>query len=57
MTNDEEKAYLAMIAAWAGENDLAREQLATITLPPELRQLRSIKNAAVLGSAPQQSAP
>ena len=43
--------YLAMIAAWVGEKDLACEQLATCHPLPERSQLWRIETAAVLGPA------
>ena len=47
--------YLAMIAAWVGEKDLACEQLAIAVRPPSYRQLWPIETAAVLGSAARRS--
>ena len=43
-------AYLAMIAAWVGEKDLACEQLAIAVRSPSTRQLWPAETAAVLGS-------
>jgi len=39
--------YLAMIAAWTGDKDLACEQLAIAVRPPSNRQLWSTKTLAV----------
>ena len=44
-------AYLAMIAAWAGDKDLACQQLAHRRSSSEHSQLWSIETASVLGSA------
>ena len=50
--------YLAMIAAWVGEKDLACEQLATAIRYPTSRapQLWRIKTDAVVGPAARRSA-
>ena len=43
--------YLAMIAAWVGNKDLACEQLASCHPPSKRAQLWPIETAAVVGSA------
>ena len=47
--------YLAMIAAWNGDKDLACEQLAIAVRPPSTAKLWSTKTLAVLGSTPRRS--
>ena len=48
--------YLAMIAAWVGDKDLACEQLASRHPSPEPTHLRRLETAAVLGPATWRSA-
>ncbi len=48
--------YLAMIAAWVGDKDLACEQLAVAIRPPSRLTLWPIETAAVLGSVARRSA-
>ena len=48
--------YLAIIAAWVGEKDLACEQLATASVPRAMSQLWPIETDAVLGSAARRPA-
>ena len=48
--------YLAMIAAWVGDKDLACEQLAIVIRRPSNAQLWPIETAAVLGSAARRPA-
>ena len=48
--------YLAMIAAWVGDKDLACEQLAIVIRRPSRPQLWPIETAAVLGSAARRPA-
>ena len=48
--------YFAMIAAWAGDKDLACEQLAIAIRPPSPNHLWRIETAAVLGPTAWRSA-
>ena len=48
--------YLAMIAAWVGEKDLACEQLAIAVRPPSPLDIRPLETAAVLGPPARRSA-
>ena len=48
--------YLAMIAAWVGEKDIACEELAIAIALAEPPQLRAIETVAVLGSFARRSA-
>ena len=48
--------YLAMIAAWVGDKDLACEQLAIVIRRPSEPQLWRIETAAVVGPAAWRSA-
>ena len=43
--------YLAMIAAWVGEKDLACEQLAIAVRPPSNVSYGELETDAVVGSA------
>ena len=47
--------YLAMIAAWVGDNDLACEQLANAIRVSDRSQLRPIETTALLGPVARRS--